>query len=371
MYDFDKTLCTNDMQNYSFVPSLGIPTEDFWGEVDKVAKENSMDGLLCYMYMMLKKAGSSNIPIRREDFVRLGEKIEYFPGVKDWFDRINHYGEELGVEIEHYVISSGLQEIIEGSSIFKNFKKTYACEFLYDINGVAVWPKNIVNFTTKTQFLFRINKGVLDISEEKLLNTYIPMEERRIPFRNMIYIGDGMTDVPCMKLVNSNGGHSIGVFNAETKDKTKVHKMMRDRRIKYFAPADYRAGSELDVLVKAIIDRTATNEVLESIHYDCKRDNADATSRIGADEAHRSDLIMALEASHSFAETHKVIAELAEISDWTLEEKESLFAVALGNSQVHYILADNDVKAFFSELLKDARISDAALAVKAEIEKKE
>ena len=221
MYDFDKTLCTNDMQNYSFVPSLGISEEEFWGEVDKEKKEHSMDGLLCYMYMMLKKAGISNVPVRRDDFVKLGEKIEFFPGVEDWFSRINEYGKNIGVEIEHYVISSGLQEIIEGSAIYKNFKKTYACEFLYDINGVAVWPKNVVNFTTKTQFLFRINKGVLDISEEKLLNTYTPMEERRVPFGNMIYIGDGLTDVPCMKLVKQSGGQSIAVFKRSNKNTAK------------------------------------------------------------------------------------------------------------------------------------------------------
>ena len=171
MYDFDKTLCTNDMQNYEFIPSLGIPVEEFWAEVNKTSKENNMDGLLCYMYMMLKKAAAKDIPVRREDFVALGKKIDYFPGVEEWFERINRYGEEAGVQIEHYVISSGIQEIIEGSSIYKNFKKTYACEFLYDINGVAVWPKNVVNFTTKTQFLFRINKGELDISDDKKLRS--------------------------------------------------------------------------------------------------------------------------------------------------------------------------------------------------------
>ena len=269
MYDFDKTLCTNDMQNYSFVPSLGIPTDEFWGEVDKVKKENSMDGLLCYMYMMLKKAGNSDIPIRREDFVRLGEKIEYFPGVEEWFDRINRYGEELGVEIEHYVISSGLQEIIEGSSIFKNFKKTYACEFLYDINGVAVWPKNIVNFTTKTQFLFRINKGVLDISEEKLLNTYIPMEERRIPFRNMIYIGDGMTDVPCMKLVKQSGGQSIAVF--KRRSKSTAAKLLAEDRVNFITEANYSEGRELDQIVKTIIDKIAVVDRLTQMNLKHKK----------------------------------------------------------------------------------------------------
>lgn len=269
MYDFDKTLCTNDMQNYSFVPSLGIPTDEFWGEVSEFAKTNSMDGLLCYMFMMLKKASSRDIPIRREDFVRLGEKIEYFPGVEEWFERINRYGEEKGVEIEHYVISSGLQEIIEGSSIYKNFKKTYACEFLYDINGVAVWPKNVVNFTTKTQFLFRINKGELEISEDKKLNTYTPMEERRIPFRNMIYIGDGMTDVPCMKLVKLNGGQSIAVFRR--RNKNTAAKLLTEDRVNFITEANYTEGRELDSIVKTIIDKMAVVDRLTELNLKHKK----------------------------------------------------------------------------------------------------
>lgn len=269
MYDFDKTLCTNDMQNYSFIPSLGISAEDFWSEVNAFAKKNGMDGLLCYMYMMLKKAGAKDIPIRREDFVKLGEKIEYFPGVEEWFDRINRYGEEKGVEIEHYIISSGLQEIIEGSSIYHNFKKTYACEFLYDINGVAIWAKNVVNYTTKTQFLFRINKGELDICDDGRINTYIPMEERRIPFRNMIYIGDGMTDVPCMKLVKQSGGQSVAVFKRRSK-KTAA-KLLSEDRVNFITEANYSEGRELDTIVKTVIDKMAVVETLTELHRKHKK----------------------------------------------------------------------------------------------------
>ncbi len=269
MYDFDKTLCTNDMQNYSFVPSLKISEDEFWGEVSAFSRANGMDGLLCYMYMMLKKAASHNIPVRREDFVKLGEKLEYFPGVEEWFERMNRYGEEKGVIIEHYIISSGLQEIIEGSSIYKNFKKTYACEFLYDINGVAVWPKNVVNFTTKTQFLFRINKGELELSEDKKLNTYIPMEERRIPFRNMIYIGDGMTDVPCMKLVKLNGGQSIAVF--KRRNKKTAAKLLADDRVNFITEANYSDGKELDHIVKTIIDKMSVVDRLSELNLKHKR----------------------------------------------------------------------------------------------------
>ena len=368
-YDFDKTLSPDDMQAQGYIQSVGYDVADFWKETNRLAEENEMDQNLSYMLKMVREA-EGNIVFSRKTLEDYGSRVTLFPGVENWFSRIREYGKKRGVIIEHYIISSGMREMIEGTAVAGEFEKIYASSFYYNERGLAVWPAQVINYTNKTQFLFRIEKGVLDVNDFAV-NESFPPEDIRVPFRNMVYIGDSDTDIPCMKLVNSNGGHSIGVYNAETKDKTKVHKMMRDKRIKYFAPADYREGSELDVLVKAIIDRTATNEVLEGIHYECKRDNADAETRIGADEARKSDLIMSLEDSHSFAQTHKVIAELAAVSDWTIDEKEALFSAAISNSQVHYILSDSDVKEFFATLLLDARISDAALAVKAEIERKE
>ncbi len=366
-YDFDKTLSPDDMQAQGYIQSVGYDVADFWKETNRLAEENEMDQNLSYMLKMVKEA-EGNIVFSRKTLAEYGSKVTLFPGVESWFSRIRGYGREKGVIVEHYIISSGLKEMIEGTRVAGEFEKIYASSFYYNERGIAVWPAQVINYTNKTQFLFRIEKGVLDVNDTAV-NDSFPPEDLRVPFRNMVYIGDSDTDVPCMKLVNSNGGHSIGVFNADTKDKTKVHKMMRDRRIRYFVPADYRDGSELDVLVKAIIDRTSTNEVLESIYYECKRENAD--SHASADDQRKSDLIMALEDSHSFAQTHKVIAELSEVSDWTLDEKEALFTAALANSQVHYILSDSDVRAFFKKLLLDAKISDAALEVKAEIEKKE
>lgn len=269
MYDFDKTLSTTDMQNYSFIPSLGIETEAFWKESNALAEKEDMDGLLSYMYLMLKKAKHEDIAITRENFVKLGKGIEYYPGVEQWFDRINQYGKEHGVFIEHYVISSGLQEIIEGSSIYKQFKKTYACEFLYDVNKVAVWPKNVVNYKTKTQFLFRINKGVLDVYENNKLNTYTPESERRIPFRNMIYIGDGLTDVPCMKLVKVNGGQSIAVF--KKRNKATAAKLMNENRVDFITEANYSENSELDSIVKTIIDKMSVVDRLTEMHRKHKK----------------------------------------------------------------------------------------------------
>ena len=192
--------------------------------------------------------------------VKLGRDLEFFPGVTEWFDRIRRFGDELGVTVEHYIISSGLREIIEGSEIADAFREVFACEFLYDENEVACWPKNAVNYTTKTQFLFRINKGVLDISNDVDLNTYTPEDERRVPFRNMIYIGDGLTDVPCMKLVKVNGGYSIAVYGDETLP--KVRPLLADNRVNFIEPADYREGSELDSTVKNILRKMLLTDSL-------------------------------------------------------------------------------------------------------------
>ena len=260
MYDFDKTLCTKDMQEYSFIPKLGMSSSEFWSAADSLAKDKKMDSILAYMYLMITKATAAQQKILRQNFVELGSDLEFFPGVETWFERINRYGEEANVKIEHYIISSGLREIIEGSSIYKNFKEVFACEFLYDINGVACWPKNAVNYTTKTQFLFRISKGVLDISQDNELNRYTPEEDRRIPFMNMIYIGDGLTDVPCMKLVKSYGGSSLAVYKAD--EKAKVDDLLLHSRVDFTILADYTENSELDVIVKDTIKHIALSDLL-------------------------------------------------------------------------------------------------------------
>jgi 2-hydroxy-3-keto-5-methylthiopentenyl-1-phosphate phosphatase len=251
LYDFDKTLCTKDMQEYSFIPKVNMIADDFWLEATNLAKAEKMDGVLAYMYLMLRKADSSDQPIKRQDFVNLGKDLELFPGVEDWFARINQVGNQLDANIEHYIISSGLKEIIEGSKIYGEFREVFACEFYYNVNGIACWPKNAVNYTTKTQFLFRINKGVLDISNDNDLNKFTREEDRPIPFRNMIYIGDGLTDVPCMKLVKVNGGHSIAVYQDGGKD--KVDELLKAERVDFLTHADYSEGRELDIMVQDMI----------------------------------------------------------------------------------------------------------------------
>lgn len=267
-YDFDKTLSPDDMQAQGYIQSVGYEVDAFWEKTNALAEKNGMDTNLAYMYLMMEEA-RGNLVFNRDALAEYGSRVKLFPGAEDWFERIRAYGAEHGVIVEHYIISSGLKEMIEGTSVAKNgaFEQVYASSFLYDDKGVAVWPAQVVNYTNKTQFLFRISKGVLDWNDPAV-NDFFPPDEIRVPFRNMIYIGDSDTDVPCMKLVNSYGGHSIGVYNAETGDRSKVYKMMQDNRIKYFAPADYSEGTELDALVKAILDRTAANEKLETIYYE-------------------------------------------------------------------------------------------------------
>ncbi|MDD7457778.1 MAG: HAD family hydrolase [Clostridia bacterium] len=272
-YDFDKTLSPSDMQAQGYIQSVGYDeTDEFWKKSNQLASSNDMDQNLAYMYMMVTEADGS-IVVNKKNLASYGEKVELFAGVEDWFDRINEYGKKAGVIVEHYVISSGLKEMIEGTSIARKnvFEKIYASSFYYNEKGAAKWPSQVVNYTNKTQFLFRIEKGTLDINDPAVNDSFAP-NEIRVPFRNMVYVGDSDTDIPCMKLVNSYGGSSIAVYNPSTKDKTKAYKMIRENRIKYFAPADYTDGSELDTLVKAIIDKTAASEKLENIYYDKKRE---------------------------------------------------------------------------------------------------
>ena len=354
-YDFDKTLSPDDMQAQGYIQSVGYDIPDFWEKSNSLATYNEMDQNLAYMYTM-KQESEGKVLFTKEKLAEYGASVQLFPGVEQWFERIREYGKEKGVIVEHYIISSGLKEMIEGTSVAKAgaFEKIYASSFYYNEKGVAVWPAQVVNYTNKTQFLFRIEKGVLNINDSAVNESFAP-EEMRVPFRNMIYIGDSDTDIPCMKLVNSYGGHSIGVYNAETMDKTKVYKMMRDGRIKYFAPADYTKGKELDLLVKAIIDRTAANEALETLHYKYKIERVRADKGSNEEERKRTDLLIALDNSRSFASTHTLISELQEIDNWTFDEKEILFQIALSNSQVRYILCDLDVKTFYTKLIESMK----------------
>ncbi len=260
LYDFDKTLCTTDMQDYAFIPSLGMTPAEFWAEANGFGGQNRMDGILAYMYIMLREAERKKLPFTREDLVEKGRRIELFPGVESWFSRINAFGEAQGVRVEHYVISSGLREIIEGSSISHEFKELYASEFYYDETGRPVWPKLAVNFTAKTQFVYRINKGVLDVSDDKTLNDSMPDDSKRIPFPNMIYMGDGLSDVPCMKMMRAYGGQAIAVYQGA--NRSGVEELLAKKRVDFIFPADYREGRALEETVKNIIRKMAVADRL-------------------------------------------------------------------------------------------------------------
>lgn len=266
IYDFDGTLSPGNMQEYDFIPAVGKSNKEFWLESEKLAKEQDADPILAYMYKMIHEARNRSLSLRREAFAASGAKITLFDGVTGWFGRINSYGASKGIKVEHYINSSGLKEMIEGSPIAHEFKRIYACSFLYDVDGIAYWPAVAVNYTNKTQFIFKINKGIDSVYDSKEVNRFIPEDQRPVQFRHMIYFGDGTTDVPCMRLVKAQGGHSVAVYKpGSAKDKLVSEKLVRDNRVNFYCPADYSAGSEIDKLVKTIIDKIDADYLLEQL----------------------------------------------------------------------------------------------------------
>ena len=274
LYDFDKTLCTTDMEDYAFIPSLGMTPREFWSVANGFGHANRMDGILAYMYTMIQESEKRRLPFTRESLREMGRDIVLFPGVQEWFGRINAFGDSQGVQVEHYIISSGLREIIEGSSISGEFKEIYASEFYYDETGRPVWPKLAVNFTAKTQFVYRINKGVLDVSDDKTLNDSMPDDSKRIPFTNMIYVGDGLSDVPCMKMMRAYGGQAIAVY--QESNRMGVEDLLAKGRVDFIFPADYSEGTALDQTVKNIIRKMAIADRLWN-------ENAQQLRTIGGD----------------------------------------------------------------------------------------
>ena len=353
-YDFDKTLSPDDMQAQGYIQKVFRgDVQTFWKESNDFAEANEMDTNLAYMYKMVDEA-QGRILFTRETLAEYGSKVKLFPGVEEWFEKIRKFGIENNVIVEHYIISSGLKEMIEGTSIAKAgaFERIYASSFLFNERGVGIWPAQAINYTNKTQFLFRIEKGVLDVNDSRV-NDYFAPKDIRVPFRNIVYIGDSATDIPCMKLVNAYGGHSIGVYSNDTLDKSKVFKMLGDNRIKYFAPADYSEDSELDKLVKAIIVRTAANEVLEEKHFACKKEHADGILCEENDNnaQMRMNLIFSLDGSKNFVTTHAIMRELLLVEKWTPTEIDMLLEIALNNHPVRYLLNDLDVNAFYRKII--------------------
>lgn len=264
IYDFDKTLSPKDMQEYGFLPGIGVEPNDFWASCRDFAVKNNTDGVLAYMYMMQHRA-KGRMLLTRETLNALGAQIEFFPGVLTWFDRVNAIGGALGMDVQHYIISSGLLEIIEGTSIAKHFSAIFAASFVYDETGSAVWPATAVNYTSKTQYLFRINKGILDVTNDKDLNGFTPEHARKVPFTNMIYIGDGLTDVPCMKMTRQKGGRSIAVYQGADTD--TADSMLIQSRADFALLADYSEDSEMERTVSATMRRIRAKLDCDALHY--------------------------------------------------------------------------------------------------------
>ncbi len=271
VYDFDGTLSPQPMQEYTVLPKIGIDAKTFWDRVNKEAHETGSDSMLVYMRLMLREANKREVSIKREDFAKLARSIEYFPGVETWFSRVNAYVKRRGrgnVNVRHYIISAGQKEILDGVSIRKHFKQIYASEYHFDHNGVADFPKVLINDTTKTQFLFRVNKGREILNES--INEHMPENERPIPFANIIYIGDGMSDVPSMALTKKNGGHPIAVHDPKKKSgRDQCIQLMQAKRVDLIAPADYQKGSKLALQVELLLDAVIANIAYDKEKFAC------------------------------------------------------------------------------------------------------
>lgn len=264
IYDFDKTLSPIGMQEFGLFDFFGVPNNLFWEISNKFEKDNQIEGTLAYMFLILEECKKHNIVPTKEFFNSFGKNIEFFEGLESWFERVNKFGDQNEVEIQHFIISSGLKEIIDGSSIVHNFKEVYASKYLYQ-DGVAVWPGLVVDYTGKTQHLFRINKGILDITDYSV-NDNMPHEIRPIQFKNMIYIGDSATDIPCMRLVMKGGGNAIGVYQEDAEHISYLHKLISNKKINFIAKADYREDSDLDMIVKEIVKKIKHEERLFQIN---------------------------------------------------------------------------------------------------------
>ena len=262
IYDFDKTLSPGDMQEYGFMPLIKSNPDEFWPMCAQFKKQHDADGILAYMFMMIKTA--RDVDFTRDSLKAMGRDVEFYPGVESWFDRVNEIGRQCGVEVEHYIISSGIAEIIEGSAIGDRFKAIFAASFCYDDDGRPMWPATAVNYTAKTQYLFRINKGILDVTNDSDLNAYTPHYKRRIPFSNMVYIGDGLTDVPCMKMTRQRGGYSIAVHAADNTDISDD--MIIQDRADFAVLADYSEGSELEQIAGELFRRIRATHDLNVRH---------------------------------------------------------------------------------------------------------
>ena len=265
VYDFDGTLASGNIQEHSFLPKIEVSRTDFWSNVKQLTRQHDADEILIYMWQLLKLASEAGVTVTRDNLQEHGRKVPLFKGVLEWFDRIDAHAASVGLKLEHHLISSGTFEILRGCPIFPKFKCVFASRFIYDEAGNATWPGLAINYTTKTQFLFRINKGIDNAWDNESINAWVPMDERPVPFSRMIFIGDGATDIPSMKMVRYQGGQSIAVFDprnwrdTDERSQKNIYRLISEDRVHFVAPADYRDGSQLDIIVKGILGRMGSS----------------------------------------------------------------------------------------------------------------
>jgi len=260
IYDFDGTLARGNLQECSFIPRMNMSRDEFWGEVKKRARNEDADEILVYMHLMLEKAQEAGEDVSKEMLRTHGKNAELFGGLEGqlWFKRVNEFAAQHRLNLQHYIVSSGIEEMINGCSIKSAFHKIYASKYIYH-GEVAAWPGVAINYTTKTQYLFRINKGVENHWDREEINKYMPQSSRPVPFQRMVFLGDGDTDIPTMKMLTYQGGHSVAVYDEqrEQKDLDKIHGLISDDRVDFVAPANYEENSQLDIIIKGILGRIA------------------------------------------------------------------------------------------------------------------
>ena len=273
VYDFDGTLTPLPMQEYTILPKLGISGKKFWGDVNEAVEKTKGDPMLTYLRLLVERIEENHKHLTRADLRALAKDIKYYPGVKTWFQRTTDYVHNASngkVKLLHYVISAGLREILEGVSIKRHFSRIYASEYYFNHHGAATFPQVVITDTQKTQFLFRINKGKENVSDS--INEYMPEVERPIPFQNILYLGDGLTDVPSMTVTRKNGGHAIAVHKPQVSKSIAVCKtLLKAGRVDFFAPADYREGKMLEGHVQTVLDLMISRVMYEKAVFDCRR----------------------------------------------------------------------------------------------------
>ena len=254
IYDYDQTLSPNYMQDEVLFPHFGINAAQFWKKSRELVDDEGYDGELAYLKSMLDYLAMDR-PTNAE-LRTLGANLKFYKGLPEMFEEmdgmLNDQHRMYGIKIEHYIVSSGLKALLDGSKLAPYVKRIFGCEFGEDKDGRITFPKRVISHTTKTQYIFRINKGMLEPTDD--VNDHMAPELRPIPFHNMIYVGDGPTDVPCFTLMKKYGGHALAVYNPDDENRSSFRKCYQlsahADRLKHIAPADYRAGGHLRLLLE-------------------------------------------------------------------------------------------------------------------------